>query len=149
MVTKGMGETLGCFWDVSLSTCISPDPKFRCACAWLAGAWQGLQRSLGRTTACSSHLTSHLQLWVGHRVPKVWLILVNIDEAGICGAVKYHLRYTEKHCPCQTPHKAPPYSSSQAEPTITTLAPLSPPCFSPLALGFTKIAEKWLQEIGV
>lgn len=108
-----------------------------CICLDGRGFRQLLPRCLGRTTAHSSHPTSHLQLWVGYRVPKVWLILVNIDEAGICGAVKYHLRYIEKHHPCQTSHKVLPHSSSQAEPTIITLVPLSPPCFSLLALGFT------------
>jgi hypothetical protein len=96
-----------------------------------------LQATTSEKLGQDHSLPSHLQLWVGHRVPKVWLILVNIDEAGICGAVKYHLRYTKKHHSCQTSHKAPPYSNSQAEPTIITLVPLSPPCFSPLALGFT------------
>lgn len=44
----------------------------------------------------SSHLLSHLHLWIGHRVPQVWLILVDVDKAGICGAVKHYLGQADK-----------------------------------------------------
>lgn len=113
------------------------------------GFRQLLPRCLGRTTAYSSHPTSHLQLWVGHRVPKVWLILVNVDEAGICGAVEYHLRHTEKHS--HVKHLTGPYPlqlSSRAHSNHS--GPSQPSLFLSPCLGVHhKIAEKRLQGIGV
>ena len=49
-----------------------------------------------RTVALSSHLPSHLHLWIGHGVSQVWFILIDVDKAGIHGAVKYHLGPADK-----------------------------------------------------
>ena len=133
-ISKGVDETPECFWDMIgslakkaqpshiLSTWMLPYRKSTCASAWLAWVSGNCVKDV-----FSSHLSSHLQSWVGHRIPQVWLILVNIDEAGVCGAVKYHLRHTDNHHPSQSSHKIPPHSGSQAKPTAATLVPLSPP----------------------
>lgn len=93
-------------------------------CTCLAGT--GFRQGLREGWAFPS-TSSHLQLRVDHRVPQVRLVLVNVDEAGVCGAVKYHLRHTDNHHPSQASHKAPPHSSSQGKPTPATLVPLTPP----------------------
>lgn len=53
----------------------------------------------GRTMVLSCHPPSYLHLWVGHRVPQIWFILIDIDKAGICGTVKHYLEPTDNQQP--------------------------------------------------
>jgi hypothetical protein len=105
--------------------------------------WKLLQGRPGRTVALSSlssHQPSHLNLWIGHRVPQVWLKLVDVDKASIRGAVEHHLGQTDRQTnhSLQTSHSQEASLlplNSQGGPEFPALASPSPGWLS--APGYT------------